>query len=184
MNILWKSLLYIGVAVVAIFLGFLLQETKNSNATKPVEQNVPVTNDGASLILATTLPDLQGKNQSISQWKGKVLVINFWATWCEPCRREMPEFIELQNELRDQGLLFIGIAMDEASKVEQFNKEIGVNYPVLLGGIEAMELAEAAGNRYAVLPFTVILNRNGEIASTHVGRISRDKLEPILKALL
>jgi thiol-disulfide isomerase/thioredoxin len=184
MNILWKSLLYIGVAVVAIFLGFLLQETKNSNATKPVEQNVPVTNDGASLILATTLPDLQGKNQSISQWKGKVLVVNFWATWCEPCRREMPEFIELQNELRDQGLLFIGIAMDEASKVEQFNKEIGVNYPVLLGGIEAMELAEAAGNRYAVLPFTVILNRKGEIASTHVGRISRDKLEPILKALL
>ena len=96
----------------------------------------------------------------------------------------MPEFIELQNELRDQGLLFIGIAMDQASKVQQFNKEIGVNYPVLLGGIEAMELAEAAGNRYAVLPFTVVLNRNGEIASTHVGRISRDKLEPILKALL
>jgi len=96
----------------------------------------------------------------------------------------MPEFIELQNELRDQGLLFIGIAMDQASKVQQFNKEIGVNYPVLLGGIEAMELAEAAGNRYAVLPFTVVLNRNGEITSTHVGRISRDKLEPILKALL
>ena len=184
MNILWKSLLYIGVAVLAIFLGFLLQETKNSSATKLVAQDVPVTNDGASLILATTLPDLQGKNQSISQWKGKVLVVNFWATWCEPCRREMPEFVELQNELRDQGLLFIGIAMDQASKVEQFNKEIGVNYPILLGGIEAMELAEAAGNRYAVLPFTVILNRNGEIASTHVGLISRDKLEPILKALL
>ena len=184
MNKLLKSLLYIGVAVLAIFLGFLLQETKSSNATKPVAQNVPATNDGAGLILATTLPDLQGKNQSISQWKGKVLVVNFWATWCEPCRREMPEFIELQNELRDQGLLFIGIAMDQASKVQQFNKEIGVNYPVLLGGIEAMELAEAAGNRYAVLPFTVVLNRNGEITSTHVGRISRDKLEPILKALL
>jgi thiol-disulfide isomerase/thioredoxin len=184
MNILWKSLLYIGVTALAIFLGFLLQETKNSSATKLVAQNAPVTNDGASLILATTLPDLQGKKQSISQWKGKVLVINFWATWCEPCRREMPEFIELQNELRDQGLLFIGIAMDQESKVQRFSKEIGVNYPVLLGGIEAMELAETAGNRYAVLPFTVILNRNGEIASTHVGRISRDKLEPILKDLL
>ena len=184
MNTLWKSLLYIGVTALAIFLGFLLQETKNSSAIKLVAKNAPVTNDGASLILATTLPDLQGKKQSILQWKGKVLVINFWATWCEPCRREMPEFIELQNELRDQGLLFIGIAMDQESKVQQFSKEIGVNYPVLLGGIKSMELAEAAGNRYAVLPFTVILNRNGEIASTHVGRISRDKLEPILKDLL
>ena len=184
MNTLWKSLLYIGVTALAIFLGFLLQETKNSSATKLVAKNAPVTNDGASLILATTLPDLQGKKQSILQWKGKVLVINFWATWCEPCRREMQEFIELQNELRDQGLLFIGIAMDQESKVQQLSKEIGVNYPVLLGGIKSMELAEAAGNRYAVLPFTVILNRNGEIASTHVCRISRDKLEPILKDLL
>ena len=184
MNILGRALLYIGVTALAIFLGFLLQESKTSSATKIAAQNLPVTNDGASLILATTLPNLQGKNQSISQWKGKVLVVNFWATWCEPCRREMPEFIELQDELRDQGLLFIGIAMDQENKVQQYSKEIGVNYPILLGGIEAMELAEAAGNHYAVLPFTVILNRNGEIASTHVGRIARDKLEPILKALL
>jgi thiol-disulfide isomerase/thioredoxin len=96
----------------------------------------------------------------------------------------MPEFIELQDELRNQGLLFIGIALDQKNKVTQYSKEIGVNYPVLLGGIEAMELAEAVGNRYAVLPFTVIFNRNGEIISTHTGRIARDKLEPILKSLL
>jgi len=184
MNTLGRALLYIGVAALAIFAGFLLQNTKTSSTPKHAAQNAPVTNDGANLILATTLPDLQGKKQPVSQWKGKVLVVNFWATWCEPCRREMPEFIELQDELRDQGLLFIGIALDQKSKVQQYSKEIGVNYPVLLGGIEAMELAEAAGNRYAVLPFTVIFNRNGEIASTHVGRIARGKLEPILKPLL
>jgi len=184
MTTLGRTLLYIGVAALAIFAGFLLQNTKTSSTPKRMAQNAPVTNDSANLILETTLPDLQGKNQSVSQWKGKVLVVNFWATWCEPCRREMPEFIELQDELRDQGLLFIGIALDQKSKVQQFSKEIGVNYPVLLGGIEAMELAEVAGNRYAVLPFTVILNRNGEIAGTHVGRIARDKLEAILKPLL
>lgn len=184
MTTLGKALLYIGVAALAIFSGFLLQTTKISSTSKHMTQNVPVTNDGANLILATTLPDLQGKNQSVSQWKGKVLVVNFWATWCEPCRREMPEFIELQDKLRDQGLLFIGIALDQKSKVQQYSKEIDVNYPVLLGGIKAMELAEAAGNRYAVLPFTVIFNRNGEIVSTHVGRIARNKLEPILKPLL
>jgi len=184
MTTLGRTLLYIGVAALAIFAGFLLQNTKTSSTPKRMAQNAPVTNDSANLILETTLPDLQGKNQSVSQWKGKVLVVNFWATWCEPCRREMPEFIELQDELRDQGLLFIGIALDQKSKVQQFSKEIGVNYPVLLGGIEAMELAEAAGNRYAVLPFTVIFNRNGEIAGTHVGRIARDKLGAILKPLL
>lgn len=184
MTTLGRALLYIGVAALAIFAGILLQNTKNSGTTKHMAQNAPVTNKGANLILAATLPDLQGKNQSVSQWKGKVLVVNFWATWCEPCRREMPEFIELQDEFRDQGLLFIGIALDQKSKVQQFSKEVGVNYPVLIGGIKAMELAEAAGNRYAVLPFTVIFNRNGEIASTHVGRIARDKLEPMLKPLL
>ncbi len=184
MNTLGRVLLYVGVAALAIFAGFLLQNTKTSSTPKRMAQNAPVTNDSANLILETTLPDLQGKKQPVSQWKGKVLVVNFWATWCEPCRREMPEFIELQDELRDQGLLFIGIALDQKSKVQQYSKEIGVNYPVLLGGIEAMELAEAAGNRYAVLPFTVIFNRNGEIASTHVGRIAREKLEPILKPLL
>ena len=184
MTTLGRALLYIGVAALAIFAGFILQNTKTSSTTKHMAQNTPITHNGANLILAATLPDLQGKNQSVSQWKGKVLVVNFWATWCEPCRREMPEFIELQDEFRDQGLLFIGIALDQKSKVQQFSKEVGVNYPVLIGGIEAMELAEAAGNRYAVLPFTVIFNRNGEIASTHVGRIARDKLEPILKPLL
>ena len=184
MTTLGRTLLYIGVAALAIFAGFLLQNTKTSSTPKRMAQNAPVTNDSANLILETTLPDLQGKNQSVSQWKGEVLVVNFWATWCEPCRREMPEFIELQDELRDQGLLFIGIALDQKNKVQQYSKEIGVNYPVLLGGIEAMELAEVAGNRYAVLPFTVIFNRNGEIAGTHVGRLARDKLEAILKPLL
>ena len=184
MTTLGRALLYISVAALAIFAGFLLQNKKISSTQNHTTQSTPATNDGANLILATTLPDLQGKSQPVSQWKGKVLVVNFWATWCEPCRREMPEFIELQDELRDQGLLFIGIALDQKSKVQQYSKEIGINYPILLGGIEAMELAEAAGNSYAVLPFTVIFNRNGEITSTHVGRIAREKLEPILKPLL
>tara|TARA_B100000686_G_scaffold281224_1_gene302807 strand:- start:4823 stop:5377 length:555 start_codon:yes stop_codon:yes gene_type:complete len=184
MNILVKSFLYIGVAALSIYLGLLLQDTRINKDKKSITQNKLVVNDGARLILATNLPDLQGQNQPISQWKGKVLIVNFWATWCEPCRREMPEFIELQDELRDQGLLFIGIATDQKNKVQQYSNEIGVNYPVLLGGMEAMELAEAAGNHHAVLPFTVIFNRNGEIASTHVGRITREKIEPIIKPLL
>ena len=184
MNIL-RTFAYISVAIIAISAGYLIQNSKNNNnPPKHVSGDLSVTDNGASLILATTLPDLQGKKQTVSKWKGKVLVVNFWATWCEPCRKEMPEFIELQNELYDQGLLFIGIAVDKKDKVKQFSKELNINYPILIGGIKTMEITEEAGNHYAVLPFTVIFNRNGKIVSTHVGRIARDKLEPILKPLL
>lgn len=183
MTIFRRSLLYMGVAALAMAAGYFLQDKEKSSDPEPTI-DMPEANKGGKMILATTLPDLQGKNQSISQWRGKILVINFWATWCTPCRREIPEFIELQDELRNQGLLFIGIALDQKEKVVQFSKEIGINYPVLLGGIGAMTLAEAAGNRHAVLPFTVIFDREGKITSTHIGRIARDKLEPILKPLL
>jgi len=179
-----RALLYIGVAALAVTAGFFLQDKVTSRDPEPMTIDAPVTNKGAKIILAATLPDLQGKNQSISQWRGKVLVVNFWATWCEPCRREIPEFIELQDKFRDQGLIFIGVALDQKTKVTRYSKEIGINYPVLLGGIESMTLAEAAGNRHAVLPFTVIFDREGKITSTHPGRIARDKLESILNPLL
>ena len=171
-----RTLLYMGVTVLSVTAGFLLQGKLTNSDPEPMTIDAPVTNKGAKIILAATLPDLQGKNQLISQWRGKVLVVNFWATWCEPCRREIPEFIELQDKFRDQGLIFIGVALDQKIKV--------INYPVLLGGIEAMTLAESAGNRHAVLPFTVIFDRDGKITSTHLGRITRDKLEPMLKHLL
>tara|TARA_Y100001936_G_scaffold252558_1_gene312749 strand:- start:37900 stop:38454 length:555 start_codon:yes stop_codon:yes gene_type:complete len=184
MNTLGKLFLYIGVATLSIYLGLLIQENKISNENKAIAKNNPKINDGANLILAADLPDLKGKNQPISQWKGKILIVNFWATWCEPCRIEMPEFIKLQEELRDKELLIIGIAIDQKNKVQQYSKDIGINYPVLIGGMEAMELSEAAGNNHAVLPYTVIFNRSGEIVSTHVGLITRDKIEPVLKSLL
>ena len=184
MTIFGRALLYMVVAALAVTAGFFLQGKLTSSDPEPATIDVPVINKGAKIILAATLPDLQNKKQSISQWRGKVLVVNFWATWCEPCRREIPEFIELQDKFRDQGLIFIGVALDQKIKVIRYSKEIGINYPVLLGGIESMKLAEAAGNRHAVLPFTVIFDRDGKIASTHIGRIARDKLEPILKPLL
>jgi thiol-disulfide isomerase/thioredoxin len=110
--------------------------------------------------------------------------VNFWASWCEPCRKEIPEFIEVQNQFRDQGLVFVGIAVDQPQKAAAFSKDIGINYPVLTGGMEAMSLAEAAGNRQGALPFTVIIDRSGKIISTHLGLLSRSKLEATIKPLL
>src|SRR5262245_22722504 len=75
------------------------------------------------------LPDASGKEQRLDQWRGKVLVVNFWATWCAPCREEMPEFIKAQSEFGASGLQFVGIAVDQPDKVQQFANEIGLNYP-------------------------------------------------------
>ena len=75
------------------------------------------------------MPDVEGREQALGQWQGKVLVVNFWATWCAPCREEMPEFVRAQAELGGKGLQFVGIAVDQADKVRQFAQEIGINYP-------------------------------------------------------
>ena len=138
----------------------------------------------AAILMALSLPDTHGEDQALSQWKGKVVVVNFWATWCEPCREEMPEFIQTQRELGGQGVQFVGIAIDELDKVIPFEKTLALNYPVLIGGYGAMELSKTFGNRLAALPFTVIVDRHGKIAHTQLGRLKPPQLRSILKQLL
>src|SRR5437867_6123922 len=96
----------------------------------------------AAALFALSLPDAQGTRQSLNQWRGKVLVVNFWATWCDPCREEMPQFIQAQRELGPRGLQFVGIAVDQPDKVLQFAEELGLNYPALIGGYDAIELSK------------------------------------------
>jgi thiol-disulfide isomerase/thioredoxin len=139
--------------------------------------------DGSAL-LAVTLPDAKGREQAIGQWKGKVLVVNFWATWCAPCREEMPEFVRIQSELGPKGLQFVGIAIDQADKVQQFSEEIRLNYPALVGGYGAMELSKALGNGMMALPFTVVLDRSGRVAHTQLGPLREERLRSILANLV
>ena len=137
-----------------------------------------------SAILAMSLPDLQGREQPLAQWRGKVLVVNFWATWCTPCREEMPHFIAVQNREGGKGVQFVGIAVDQADKVREFVKEIGVNYPVLIGGFGAIELSKTLGNELAALPFTVVVDRRGDIAHTQLGPLKAAQLDDLLRELL
>jgi len=138
---------------------------------------------GAALA-GVSLPDTTGKEQSLAQWRGKVVVVNFWATWCAPCREEMPEFIKAQAEYGGKGLQFVGIAVDQGDKIDQFAKEIGLNYPTLVGGFGAMELSKTLGNELMALPFTVVVDRQGGIAHTQLGMLKPDKLQELLKQLL
>lgn len=138
----------------------------------------------AAALLALSLPDTQGTPQSLRQWRGKVLVVNFWATWCGPCREEMPEFVRAQRELGPKGLQFVGIAVDQPDKVVQFAKELDLNYPALIGGYDAIDLSKSLGNRLAALPFTVIFDREGRIAHTQLGVLKPTQLRSIVAKLL
>lgn len=138
----------------------------------------------AAALARLALPDPAGKEQRFDQWRGKVLVVNFWATWCAPCREEMPEFMRAQKEYGDKGLQFVGIAVDQADKVQQYVQEIGLNYPALIGGFGAMELSKTLGNELMALPFTVVLDRKGAVAHTQLGVLKPDKLASLIKTLL
>lgn len=177
-----QLLIYVALAGLAITTGFMLRAQLMGGAQSvlpgdPIQQ-------GAKAILAANLPDIQGENQVVSQWLGNVLVVNFWATWCTPCREEIPEFIEAQKKFRDQGLVFIGIAIDQADKVKMFSQEFDINYPVLIGSLNTWSLLEAAGNRQSALPYTVVINRSGEIVETYLGRVNLKKLEKLVVPLL
>ena len=138
----------------------------------------------AAALLAVSLPDLGGTNQPLGQWKGKLLIVNFWATWCAPCREEMPEFVNAQREFGPRGLQFVGIAVDEADKVRPFAADIGLNYPALLGGYGAIELSKTLGNRVGALPFTVIIDRAGRIVYTQLGPMKKERLDDFIRQLL
>jgi len=132
----------------------------------------------------TVLPDLDGVQRDISEWDGKVLLVNFWATWCPPCLREIPAFIELREEYGDRGFEILGIAIDTPDLVENFVKKIGVTYPVVHGEMDAASVSAAYGNTRGSLPYSVLLDRAGNIRFLHTGELSKEDLEAELKALL
>jgi len=129
---------------------------------------------------AMRLPDQYGKTQSLAQWRGKVLVLNFWATWCAPCREEIPDFIAVRTQYRTQNVEMVGIAIDSAQPVAAYVRDIHMPYPVLIGEGEALGLARALGNSSGALPYTVVINSAGRIVLRHLGRLPRAQLETIL----
>lgn len=141
-------------------------------------------NAAAQQLAAMPMPGLNGQPQKIGQWLGQVVVINYWATWCPPCREEMPAFSRLHDRFSVNGVQFVGVSIDSVEKVLAFQKQTPVSYPLLIGSASAIDLTVGLGNDAQGLPFTVILDRTGKVAVTHVGRFEEDDLAASIKRLL
>lgn len=173
----------VALAVTGMAAGYHLNQatTQEPQHTASTPQNAGV---GGTLRPEFSLPDLQGEQQAVGQWDGDVLMINFWATWCPPCRREIPAFIELQEKFGDRGFTILGVAIDTEQNVRDFIDPMGVNYPVVIGEDEAILVARDYGNRLGVLPYTVIVDREGRIAYTHRNELEYEQAAAIIEPLL
>jgi thiol-disulfide isomerase/thioredoxin len=126
------------------------------------------------------LPDLSGTLRHSSEWDGKARMVNFWATWCAPCRREIPLLKKTQEEHGAENVQVIGIAVDFPEEVTAYAEEVQFNYPVLIGQEEAMAVAETSGVDFIGMPFTMIVAPGGELIKAHIGEIVESHIEEIL----
>jgi thiol-disulfide isomerase/thioredoxin len=168
------------LAMSAITIGALIYWallTPNITSTEPAKSS------GSDLLFASTLLDANDTSQALTQYRGKTLVINFWATWCPPCREEMPELSLLHTEFESQNVVVIGIAIDNSEAVNTFLKEAPVSYPVLLAEDEGMGIGDSLGNDKGVLPYTIIIDSSGQIRNRFFGRITQTLLAEHLNEL-
>lgn len=136
----------------------------------------PAPETEASPLPAFTLPDISGKTRSSGEWQDKILVINFWATWCPSCRKEMPDLVALQEQYAAQGVQVIGIALEDKEPVEKYLDTVKINYPTLIAGDQGMALAAQMGNRAEAVPYTVVVDRQGMIRERYLGKFSKPEL--------
>jgi thiol-disulfide isomerase/thioredoxin len=164
-----------GVAALALAAGIYVRMESRSSVPGP---------DAVSALTKAEFKDLSGQSGSLERWRGRVLVVNFWASWCPPCREEIPGLARISGQFAGKGLQVVGIAVDSADKARESAAELGVNYPVLVAGLEVIDLTRRLGNRAGGLPFTVILDRQGNLVRAHLGLISEAELNRIVAPLL
>ena len=173
--------LYAMIAAAAFGAGAVLWwVTRDPGAISAVEAPPEV---APAALLATSFQDLSGETHALGEFQGRIVVVNFWATWCVPCREEMPAFSRLHERWKAKCVQFVGLARDDAAKVQRFAREVPVSYPLWVGDEAAGELSRRLGNRLGVLPHTVILDRNARPVDSRVGPYSEAALEDKLRVL-
>lgn len=131
-----------------------------------------------------SLPDLDGQMRSTAEWTGQPLLINFWASWCPPCVREIPILESVYQQYADRGLVVVGIAMEPPEDAAAWLADRPVSFPVLHGEFDAYPIAKAYGNDSGSIPFTVLVDSKGQVRQRYSGEVARERLEDHLKAVL
>ncbi|HXM83111.1 MAG TPA: TlpA disulfide reductase family protein [Burkholderiales bacterium] len=139
---------------------------------------------GAAELLTAPFEDVSGARRSLREWQGRVLVSNFWATWCAPCREEIPVLVAVREKFAAKGIEIVGIGIDHRLKVHEFVKSYHITYPVLVTGMGALDLMRRLGNEPGALPYTVVLDRLGAVAHRRLGAFTRAGLEGVVERLL
>jgi thiol-disulfide isomerase/thioredoxin len=170
-----RNWLIAGCALAAAAAGFALRRLGEKGAASA---------KGVDALLALRVADPDGKLQSMTQWRGKILVVNFWATWCQPCREEIPALLRIAKKHASKNLQIVGIAVDSADKVKEFAAEFKIDYALMIGGLDSIELTRQLGNLASGLPFTAVLDRDGRLVKTQLGQIAEQDLESLLAPLL
>ncbi len=169
-----NTLIFIVAILIAAGSGFALQKYLHQKKV----QNNPAIGMQRPEFAAT---DLNGQLRNIKEWDGKLIFLNFWATWCPPCKKEIPAFIELQKAYGHQGFQIIGIAIDDEQAVTDYAEKMGMNYPSLVVQADGVGLAKRYGNGIGILPYTVVINRSGEISHTITGELSNIRAKELLE---
>ena len=177
-----RVLLIFGIALLSLMAGALFMAARMAPA---VSENAvaaapePAANNHPSFELL----GLDGEMHDFDEFDGRHRLLNFWATWCAPCRREIPLLKEFQVEQGDDGILVIGIAVDIMEDVQKYAEESEFNYPILVGEMDAMEVAEQSGLVFHAMPFTMIVTADGEYLNAHFGELHRPDLDKISDVL-
>ena len=173
--------LMIGIVAALLALIAGVYAAKTVRSAPPPETPFSLSPAIVEQLFAARMPDTNGVQQTLSQWKEKTLVINFWATWCPPCREEMPAFSRLQSKHAENGVQFIGISIDFADNVKKYARQLQPTYPLLIGDVIGADLNRLLGNTKQALPYTLVLDPHNKVLFRHLGQVREGELDALLQ---